>query len=84
MKKYSNTCISSVFQPNFCTYAHIRPKNNMYLDKKDFVRYLHVREQRVRNLAIFKINIDCYHSDKKATKKSKFNEQNVYLGHLEI
>ncbi len=59
-------------------------KNNLYLDKKDFVRYLHVREERVRNLAIFKRNINFYHSDKKETIKSKFYEQNVYLSHLEI
>ncbi len=84
MKKYSNTCISSVFQPNFCTYAHIRPKNNMYLDEKDFVCNLHVREERVRNLAIFKRYINFYYSDKKRRKSRNLKEQNVYLGHLEI
>jgi hypothetical protein len=41
----------------------------MYLDKKDFVRNLHVREERVRNLAIFERNINFHHND--ATKKSK-------------
>jgi len=83
-KNIRNTSTSCGFQPYFCTYAHIRPKNKLYLDKKDFVRYLHVREERVRNLAIFKRNINFYHIDKKRIKSQNLILQSVYLGNLEI